>query len=85
MDFFLLIDNIFWEQIANSDQKQPQCEKIKIELDDFRNNCKKNNLRGHFWELLDELQNGFGSVYRHFINNVYALCKDYILFLFFFE
>ena len=30
-------------------------KKINIELDNFRNNGEKKNLRGYFWELSDEL------------------------------
>ena len=51
--------NIFLKQIASSEQKQSLCKKniSKIELNDFRNDDKKKNLRRHFEELLDELLN----------------------------
>ena len=31
--------------------------KIKNDLDAFSDNCKRRYLRGHFLEILDELQN----------------------------
>ena len=46
---FLIIEYIFSEQIAKSDQIQQNSVKhFNIRLDDFRKNGKKNNLRGHF-------------------------------------
>ena len=41
-----------------------------VKLDDFRNNSKKKNLRWYFWELLDELLNRIGSVYKYRLNSV---------------
>ena len=47
-------------------------------------NGKKKNLRGHFWELLYELQNRIWDyiyiyiyIYIYCIKNVYILCKDW--------
>ena len=37
--------------------------KFKINLDDFKNNDKKKNLRGYFWEWSNELVNRMWSVY----------------------
>ena len=37
-------------------------KKIKMKLDDFRNNGKKKSLSGHFGELLDELLKRISSV-----------------------
>ena len=38
-------------------------KKIKIKLDDFRNNGKKKKFGEHFWELLDELLKKIWFVY----------------------
>ena len=48
---------------------------LKIELDEFRNHGKENNLWGHFEEQLDELLNTIWPVYRYYINCV--LCKSF--------
>ena len=47
-----------------------------LSLDDFRNNVKKNNLRGHFGEWLDELLNRLWSLCRYFINSMCSMQKN---------
>ena len=47
-----------------------------IELDDFRNNGKKKNLRGNFWGLWGELPNRIRSLNIYCINRVYIAWKD---------
>ena len=46
----------------------------KIKLDDFKNNSKKKNLRGHFWEPSDELLNIIW-----FVLIEYVFCEKIIL------
>ena len=53
---------------------------IMIKLDDFRNNDKKKNLRGHFWQLSDELLNKILPVYVFF---VYIFCSKILFYLIF--
>ena len=43
----------------------------------MRSKGKKKNLRGHFWELSDELLDKNSSVYRYCIYIVYILCNDF--------
>ena len=50
-------------------------KKFKIEFDDFEDNGKKKNLRGHFWELMDEWLNRIFLLYSCNYS-VYVPCKD---------
>ena len=63
LEFFGWKTNMFLNEITKSDLKQqlftsPPTQKKTIKLDNFWKNSKENDLRVHFWELLDELQGG---------------------------
>ena len=75
--------NILWNKLPNQIKRQLCEKKIKIRLDDFRNDGKKKKLRGHFGELSDKLLNRILSVYRYRIDDVYVLCKNSVVFFFF--
>ena len=77
LDFFAIrVKYKLPNQIKNSNR----VKKIKNKLNDFKNNSKKRNLKGYFWELLDELLNKIWSVCRYCIDSVYVLCKDSFFF-----
>ena len=57
LDFFVHRVIYFWNKLPIQIKNSKSVKIFKIESDDFRNNDKKKNLRGHFGGLLGELLN----------------------------
>ena len=70
LDFFANWVIYSWKKLSNQIKNSKNVKNFKIKLDDFW----KKKLRGHFWELLDELLNRIWPVYRYCINSIYILC-----------
>ena len=62
LDFFVNRVIYFRNKLPNQIKNSNSIQNFKINLDDFRKNSKKKNLREHFWELSDELLNRIWSM-----------------------
>ena len=44
----------FWTEVSNQIKNSDNVKEIKIKFGSFWKNDKRNDLRGHFWELSEE-------------------------------